>query len=895
MKRTGKKLWALLLTATMTLSMAASTTLVGAAALDVQDEIQEEIPNDVVEDAVQEGSVASEDEADPQDAENGALLVNEEARLASGSGDYVYGTVNMDYADFYYGELEGIVPSDRTEIPVNAQDPVTSAGYRETGYYDAATFATPRGFIYEKKWETWPGTYVQPIVDEYGITVGGQILGVADVNVAVLKSVYEAAKADPTSVVGEKVSKITLNADQSAVPISYKVLNSDGVYTRFVNPTAPVEPVLDGALHTEYMGDDIWWEGKAMKHDNATQTIIGGLIEWTADPSDPNSERHVTGLKHDENMYSDTWIGWGMGPGNVGIYGGNETGWQRFDGISGKYLTKMSYILLNEDGSVTYYNASSAEGLLNPYLPNGIKKEDGSHYGVELSHYEFTKERVLIDFALDVPTRADGTPEVDYYLTSCSAPGVSLSCSGENATYRTHPEIMPVYEESAWVNGHKTIHMEVSRAYMGTGRFKYWFYPNEENKQETDRTFGRIASWKMLYPDLTSENVYLRDGKICVDSDIFTVQDYMDNPYQQIEIIGNRGTEKIWSTGDAYSNRQLFAGAVKADGTVVDGMIKEDGTIDVNAMYYYTTRERDENGNRVTIEHLDPIFPNGADEEYEVILYSGGFPIVKGTLDHLTTQEITVAATSYSKKYGDGAFSLGASALTDLSYQSDNEGVATVNTNGEVTIVGAGTAAITITAARSDTYREAVKTVNIKVAKAAQTITGGKASYSKKYGDKAFVLGVKAKTALTYASDKKTVAVVDKTGKVTIKGAGTAKLTITAAGNKNYDKATKTVTVRVAKAAPTIKVKKSSAAYTAAKVKVRSQSFSLGASVNSKGRLAFAKRSGSAKVTIDKKGKVTVKKGTAKGTYKVRVDIKAAAKGSYNAGKKTVTITVKVK
>ena len=59
--------------------------------------------------------------------------------------------------------------------------------------------------------------------------------------------------------------------------------------------------------------------------------------------------------------------------------------------------------------------------------------------------------------------------------------------------------------------------------------------------------------------------------------------------------------------------------------------------------------------------------------------------------------------------------------------------------------------------------------------------------------------------------------------------------------------------------------------------------------------MAFAKRSGSAKVTIDKKGKVTVKKGTAKGTYKVRVDIKAAAKGSYNAGKKTVTITVKVK
>ncbi len=830
MKTTKKKLWALLLTVIMIMSMMVPALAVGAEPLDAQDTDTVIMENDAQDNAADEEGILNEqgedaisDEADTQDenvvvedenaVDDQVVVEGEEKTSVHSSEDYVYGTVNMNYADFYYGELEGIEASDDTDIPAATQDPVTTAGYRETGYYDAATFATPKGFIYDKKWETWPGTYSQPIIDEYGITIGGQILGVENVNVAVLKTVYEAAKANPGSVVGQKVAEITLNADQSAVPISYKVLNSDGVYSKFINPTDPVETTLDGSLHTEYMGDDIWWEGKAMKHDAATQTIIGGLIEWTENPSDPNSEKHVIGLKHDENMYSDTWIGWGMGPGNVGIYGGNETGWQRFAGISGNYLTKMSYILLNEDGSVTYYNATSAEGLINPYLPNGLTDENGKYYGVGISNYEFTKDRVIIDFTLDVPTREDGTPEADYYLNSCSAPGISLSCSGANATYITKPEVMPVYEESEWVNGHKTIHMEVSRDYMGTGRFKYWFYINSESKRDTDRAFGTIAAWKMLYPELTSENVYLKDGKLCVDSDLFTVKDYLENPYQQIEIIGDKGTELIWATGDAYSNNKLFAGATKEDGTVVNGLIKEDGTIDLNAEYYYTTRMRDENGNRITVEHVDPVFPNGANENYEVVMYSGGFPIVKGALDSRATQKITVSKTSYSKKYGAAAFSLGA----------------------------------------------------------------------------------KAKTALEYKSNKTSVATVNSAGKVTIKGVGTATITITAKANESYKQATKTVKITVAKAGPTIKVKKTSASFTAAKVKAKAQSFSIGAAANSKGKLTCTKKSGSSKVTISKAGKVTVKKGTAKGTYKIKVNVKAAAKGNYKAGSKAVTITVKVK
>ncbi|MBR1740853.1 MAG: hypothetical protein IJ733_03090 [Lachnospiraceae bacterium] len=97
-----------------------------------------------------------------------------------------------------------------------------------------------------------------------------------------------------------------------------------------------------------------------------------------------------------------------------------------------------------------------------------------------------------------------------------------------------------------------------------------------------------------------------------------------------------------------------------------------------------------------------------------------------------------------------------------------------------------------------------------------------------------------------------------------------------------------------AKKAAVIKVKTASKTYKAALLKKKAQSFSIGASVNSGGKLTYSKVSGNAKLTI-KNGKITVKKNTAKGTYKIKVKIKAAAKGDYKAAAVTKTIKVTVK
>lgn len=95
---------------------------------------------------------------------------------------------------------------------------------------------------------------------------------------------------------------------------------------------------------------------------------------------------------------------------------------------------------------------------------------------------------------------------------------------------------------------------------------------------------------------------------------------------------------------------------------------------------------------------------------------------------------------------------------------------------------------------------------------------------------------------------------------------------------------------------PTIRTKVSSKTFTVSLLKKKSQSFTLGASVNSKGKLSYKKTSGSSGISVNSKtGKITVKKGMKKGNYKIKVQIKVAAKGNYKAGTKTVTVTVKVK
>lgn len=75
------------------------------------------------------------------------------------------------------------------------------------------------------------------------------------------------------------------------------------------------------------------------------------------------------------------------------------------------------------------------------------------------------------------------------------------------------------------------------------------------------------------------------------------------------------------------------------------------------------------------------------------------------------------AAGSYTKNYGSGAFSLGATVASGgkLSYKSSDTKVAAVSSDGRVTLKGPGRATITITAAATASYNGATKRVTITV------------------------------------------------------------------------------------------------------------------------------------------------------------------------------------
>lgn len=92
-----------------------------------------------------------------------------------------------------------------------------------------------------------------------------------------------------------------------------------------------------------------------------------------------------------------------------------------------------------------------------------------------------------------------------------------------------------------------------------------------------------------------------------------------------------------------------------------------------------------------------------------------------------------------------------------------------------------------------------------------------------------------------------------------------------------------------------ITVSKKTFTYKAKTVKKKKQTFKIGAKVSGNGKLTYKKVSGNKSITVSKAGKVTIKKGTKKGTYKFAVQIKAAESAQYKAKTQKVTLRIKIK
>ena len=165
-------------------------------------------------------------------------------------------------------------------------------------------------------------------------------------------------------------------------------------------------------------------------------------------------------------------------------------------------------------------------------------------------------------------------------------------------------------------------------------------------------------------------------------------------------------------------------------------------------------------------------------------------------------QTVTTKYGKYNKTMLTESFNI-VGAKSDgggkISYASSDENVVTVSSKGKVTIVGPGTAIITVTAAETDKFSAGSKEVTINVTKVEQTVTTEKTEYTKNDLDKMFSIGpvTDGDGELTITSSDEAVATADSKGRVTIVGPGTVQFTITAAETDKYLPAEATVTLTV--------------------------------------------------------------------------------------------------
>lgn len=163
---------------------------------------------------------------------------------------------------------------------------------------------------------------------------------------------------------------------------------------------------------------------------------------------------------------------------------------------------------------------------------------------------------------------------------------------------------------------------------------------------------------------------------------------------------------------------------------------------DVKKLRYYVWQSYDYTGKSITPEvtlynengeaiyngYYNVTYKNNVNVGTATIIVTGKY-MLQGTIEipfqifpvneppiEKKPQSITATA-SYTKTVGDKAFSLNARSNGNgkLIYASNRSSVATVSSKGTVTLKGAGTATITITASETATYKKATKKITIMV------------------------------------------------------------------------------------------------------------------------------------------------------------------------------------
>ena len=272
---------------------------------------------------------------------------------------FVYGTANIPYADFFYGEMNDV--AQNATMQLDAADPVTAAGYREEGMYDAVTSCT------NSKSKRYDTSYYTENTEN-----GSVILeGIKAVNIAVPASLYNDAKKaiEEGKSCSNQLLKIVSSLENvsETAPASgeYKILNGDGTLTAMTTETKTL--TVDSSISTS----SVWGNYQVSVEfgdNNADQPTTANMMGVIFETS--NGEKYA--MEHSQNLWLRTGeIAFAVKDGFVEPHK-NTIDAKRSKGLEGKTIKKITYLV--KDGAdiviptnlLCKYKLADGQGIIGP-------------------------------------------------------------------------------------------------------------------------------------------------------------------------------------------------------------------------------------------------------------------------------------------------------------------------------------------------------------------------------------------------------------------------------------------------------------------------------------------------------------------------------------------------
>ena len=244
---------------------------------------------------------------------------------------YVYGTANLSYADFYYGELNDV--KEDTTLDLTSDK---AASYRESGMYDAVSSATTNKYK-----NYFSSTYSEDNTNEQG----GSIIGIKDVNIAVPTSLYENAKkaiSDNKECSNKLLEIISSMKLSDTTPSEYKILNGDGTLTAMksevIEDTSDTLTIKTQSSYGQYEVDPVTSENSPLSNLDAKKSLLGIIVE--------DEDGNKYGMEHLENIYGGGKFSFAVTDGFKEKHG-NTIDYKRHEALQGKTIKKVTYLVKN--------------------------------------------------------------------------------------------------------------------------------------------------------------------------------------------------------------------------------------------------------------------------------------------------------------------------------------------------------------------------------------------------------------------------------------------------------------------------------------------------------------------------------------------------------------------